>query len=812
MAQDHGMMLRQQVLADFGEFALRSEDLDAVLTEACRLVAQALGVDRAKILEIQAASAELLVRAGVGWRADVVGKLRMPLSERSSETFSIEAGEPVITRDIAKEDRFDVPDFLKDAGVVAFVNVPIFVPGARPYGILQVDSTEPRAFDQDDIQFLRTYAAILGPVIDRLHLAQVRRRVEEQRSDDIAALEALQRVSAELVGEHQAQHHYQRIVEAAAALMRADAASIQALDGGNGQLNLLASQGLHPDAFWQGVGADSASPCGQAVARGHRIVVPDITLFDGEPGEREAYRRSGLLAMQSTPLRAFSGQIVGMLSTYWRECRTPAEQDYRFFDVLARLSADLIERVQANERLRASEERLRQFGEASSDVVWIRSAKTFAWEYLSPAFEVIYGMPVKTALSGDTFRNWADLIVEEDRERALANIVRVRDGERVSFEYRICRPDGERRWMRDNDFPMLGPSGEVERIGGVGQDITDRKLVEIALRDRERRLKSIIETARDYAILTLDATGRVSGWWGGAEAVFGYAASEIVGVDSAILWLEGDRARGEPEKERAIAWEEGRAPDVRWHLRKDGSQVFVDGMTTPLVGSDGEVTGYLKVGRDLTERHAADRRQEVLVAELQHRTRNLIAVVRSIAAQTMATTGPTEAFPQHFNDRLDALARVQGLLSRSEDEPVTIESLVRQELEALGGGSGRVVLQGPVVGLRNSLVQTLALALHELATNARKHGALSQDNGVLSVIWEVVEGADGQHLSLEWLESGAQTPIDTTPQRRGYGRELIERALPYALGATTTYALRPQGARCTIDLPLEKRRSRRRHP
>lgn len=174
------MMKRQQVLADFGDFAIRSDDLDAVLTEACRLVSEALGTTRAKVLEIDQARQELLVRAGVGWAPDVVGNVRLPMSERSSETYSIAAAEPVITQEIAREDRFDVPAFMQKAGVVALVNVPIFVPGQRPYGVLQVDSTVPRHFDDGDIQFLRTYASILGPVIDRLHLVDERRTTAER--------------------------------------------------------------------------------------------------------------------------------------------------------------------------------------------------------------------------------------------------------------------------------------------------------------------------------------------------------------------------------------------------------------------------------------------------------------------------------------------------------------------------------------------------------------------------------------------------------------------------------------------------------
>ena len=173
------MIKRQQVLAAFGQFAINSDDLDAVLMEACRLVGEATGTGRAKVLEIQEGRQELLVRAGVGWAPDVVGKVRLQMGERSSETYAINAGRPIVSQDIAKDDRFEVPHFMKEVGVVALVNVPIFVPGQRPYGVLQIDDTRPRQFGDDEIEFLRTYAMILGPVIDRLHLVEERARNRE---------------------------------------------------------------------------------------------------------------------------------------------------------------------------------------------------------------------------------------------------------------------------------------------------------------------------------------------------------------------------------------------------------------------------------------------------------------------------------------------------------------------------------------------------------------------------------------------------------------------------------------------------------
>jgi len=189
------LISRQKVLADFGDFALRSEDLDEILTEACRLVGEALETDIAKLVEIEADGERLFVRAGIGWQPGIVGKMRLPMSERSSESYSITAGEPVISQDINKEDRFDFADFLKEHGVVSLVNVPIFLPGGKAYGLLQVDSCTRRDFDQQDIEFLRTYSSILGPVIDRLHKTHGLRQ----------ALETNQRLLQEL--QHRVKNH-----------------------------------------------------------------------------------------------------------------------------------------------------------------------------------------------------------------------------------------------------------------------------------------------------------------------------------------------------------------------------------------------------------------------------------------------------------------------------------------------------------------------------------------------------------------------------------------------------------------------------
>ncbi|MGQ9369211.1 sensor histidine kinase [Azospirillum sp. ST 5-10] len=162
---------QRTVLADFGRFALKADSLQDILEEACRLVSRGLDADLVKIMEMQSDGGTLLVRAGVGWKEGIVGHLTIPVHPRSSESRAIDTGEPFVCLDVEGEQRFTIPDFLREHGVRSLVNVPIFGSGRQPpYGILQVDSRRPRAFTQSDIDFLRGYANLLASSVERLNL------------------------------------------------------------------------------------------------------------------------------------------------------------------------------------------------------------------------------------------------------------------------------------------------------------------------------------------------------------------------------------------------------------------------------------------------------------------------------------------------------------------------------------------------------------------------------------------------------------------------------------------------------------------
>jgi two-component sensor histidine kinase len=206
---------------------------------------------------------------------------------------------------------------------------------------------------------------------------------------------------------------------------------------------------------------------------------------------------------------------------------------------------------------------------------------------------------------------------------------------------------------------------------------------------------------------------------------------------------------------------------------------------------------------DIHDLRSTQDQQRVLVAELHHRTRNLLAVVQSIALRTLRTSASLEGFGREFVGRLQALGRVQELLARVDQETVDLRALIDAELVAHsdeGADPSRVRVDGPPVAIPAGPAQTLALALHELATNSVKYGALKQPAGRLAVTWTAEDG--GRRVLLEWRESGVPITGDPSPPRKGFGSELIERALPYQLGAETKLEFHPDGVHCSIVVPI----------
>lgn len=499
------------------------------------------------------------------------------------------------------------------------------------------------------------------------------RESEARLAHDLEATQLLQRIGNDLVSTTGPNGHFGRICAAARALMRSDAASLQLLDKASSRLKLVGHTGFHPEsaACWAWVDAGTESVCGRALAAGERLVVADIATFEASPADHAAWRQSGIQSVQSTPLVARSGQVVGMMSTHWGRPHQPSDGDYRFFDILARLAADFIERSRAEAALAESEERFQQFADASAAGLWIREANSLEAEFASPAIATIYGV-APDALLGDVKR-WAALVVPEERDAALAQIEAARGGETAVHEFRIQRPsDRAFRWIRDTSFPLEDGQGQVERIGGIAEDITEAK--------------------------------------------------------------------------------------------------------------------------------RASEHQSVLLAELQHRVRNIMAVIRSMALRTADRAADVVEYRSSLEGRLMALARVQALLTRETNAGGSLRDIIANEVSAQAHRDDQFELSGPEIRLSPKAVEVLTLAIHELATNAVKYGAFSVPRGRLRVSWQPFEQRGGAWLALDWKESGA--PPSEPSKRRGFGSDLIEGLIPYELGGMGKITLEPGGAHCRMEFPL----------
>lgn len=326
----------------------------------------------------------------------------------------------------------------------------------------------------------------------------------------------------------------------------------------------------------------------------------------------------------------------------------------------------------------------------------------------------------------------------------------------------------------------------------------------------EELLRLIIDSARDYAIFSMDPDGLVTSWNAGAERLLGWTTDEILHTSADVIFTPEDRALGAPERERIEAAATGRANDDRWQQRKNGERFWASGLM--MVLSDRK-QGFVKILRDRTEKHFADdqlrksvERQRVLMAELQHRTRNLLGIAQAIAIQTLRRCASPGDFERDFTRRMNALGRVQGLISGEDYGPIDLQDLISSELAAYQNTPGsvdRVRVEGPLVRLTRTAAQAVGLALHELTTNAVKYGALSSNGGRLAISWGLEQRGDTPWLVLEWRENGVALPANAD-SKAGYGRELIEKALPYQLEAETRFEFGNDGIRCWIAVPLDQ--------
>jgi two-component system CheB/CheR fusion protein len=359
------------------------------------------------------------------------------------------------------------------------------------------------------------------------------------------------------------------------------------------------------------------------------------------------------------------------------------------------------------------------------------------------------------------------------------------------------RPDG-RRAFTQLPAPLDNASGDVASANMLAE-ITGREFAG----EVPRRLAAIVESAND-AILTKNLDGIITSWNQGAQRIFGYTAEEIIGKSITTL-IPTDRQHEETAILDRIRRGECIDPYETIRQRKDGSFVEISLTVSPIKNAEGGIVGASKIARDITKRRKSDRKTALLLDELDHRVKNILAVVSSVVSMTFKPGHTAEAYATEVEARIKAIAAAHNLLAQSEAQgEVSLRAIVTTELAPYGHDreATPITMTGPDITVASKAALGLAMAIHELASNAAKYGALSTTSGRLTITWEITDIAHIPALTLSWTETGG--PKVEPPIRRGFGGTLIEEALTYNLHAKVTREFPAAGIHCTIAIPMKE--------
>jgi PAS domain S-box-containing protein len=371
--------------------------------------------------------------------------------------------------------------------------------------------------------------------------------------------------------------------------------------------------------------------------------------------------------------------------------------------------------------------------------------------------------------------------------------ITLREGRAVrGLEAIAERPDGTRVRFLPYPTPLRDDAGRLTGAINLLVDLTDRHHADLEL----ARLAAIV-TSSDDAIISKTLEGRITSWNTAATSIFGYTPEEMVG--QSIMRIIPPHLH---DNEREILARLRRGEHIRHYetvrVAKDGRLVDISLTVSPLRDGTGNIIGASKVGRDITERKRAEKLQALLMNELNHRVKNTLATIQALASQSLRRAKSHSDFVSSFTGRVQALARAHDLLTHTKLQGADVLDLVREQVLLGAADDNRISCSGPVLMLDSQLVVHLALVLHELATNARKHGALSVPGGRLSVQWEMRTNG-GRTLLMEWKETGV--PMVATPKERGFGSTLIEQTLS-AHGGEVTMRYGADGLTGQIKMPL----------
>lgn len=538
-----------------------------------------------------------------------------------------------------------------------------------------------------------------------------------------------------------------------------------------------------------------AGSCGTAMHRRERVIVTDIAVDPLWADVKNLALPHGLRACWSEPVIGAGGLVLGSLAMYYREVRGPGERELRMISWAARLVGIAIERRRAQEQLRKRETDLRDLLNAVPDLMFRVDRDGRYLEFHAPNTGDLYAPPDQ--FLGRTVR---EVMPADLAERCMTHLARaIATGEPQMYEYTVQGQSGLRYWE-----VRITRCAEEQALLLV-RNITVRRTAERRLKESQQRLSLLVQQSPLGVIVwNLDFT--IAEWNTAAEHIFGWTAQQAIGRHARFI-LPPAAVPHVDKVWQALKDNRGGSRSANANITADGREIFCEWYNSPLVDADGRVFAVASIVDDITEQRMGQQRQQLMMAELDHRVKNNLAAVISLAEQSGRATSSYAEFRESFLGRIRALSRLHNALAATRWEGANLRALVRQTLEAFGqDASSQAEIDGPAIVLPPRVAQSMGMAINELCTNAVKYGALSREGGRVHVRWSMVGhvGADGplDAVELVWIETGG--PRVVAPTRRGFGTELIEGAISYELGGSVDMRFDPDGLRCTLVVPLRE--------
>ncbi len=360
--------------------------------------------------------------------------------------------------------------------------------------------------------------------------------------------------------------------------------------------------------------------------------------------------------------------------------------------------------------------------------------------------------------------------------------------------------DAPRRFDRETIELAVTVARELGFSLERAQAEESRRIAEEALRESEERLRAVFNSsAVGVAVLTPDA--RFIEANDAFTEITGYSGEELRSLDSAALTHPDDCASMLAHIDALLAGRQSSFVIEKRYRRKDGSIIWVQNSVSLTHDDAGRPLHLVKLVQNITERKIAERRQRLLVDELNHRVKNTLATVQSFAVQTLRTAPNVTEGRKAFEARLIALSKTHDVLTRQHWEGADVHEVVEEAVAAYRGpGQPRFRISGPALMLQPKAALALSLALHELATNAVKYGALSTQSGIIDIEWLVTRHP--KRFQLRWSETGG--PKVEPPERRGFGSRLVERGLSQDIAGDVRLDFTIDGVMCSVDAPLHE--------